>query len=183
MTPITVISAPLAIQPKMSLPEILLLMQAADEGMAMLSIEEMGELADKLEDKVDGYEFYIDKCEWEVARLDMRIKAFTDAKRTINNRILNLKKLLAIHMQKHSFKFLRGVDSKAVLTTSKRVKVTPKATSDLYLVYSEFMKLSYKWDKKKLGAALKKGSELAAKIAEIKKTYGCKFTVNKGGAE
>ncbi len=178
-----IISSPLEIKPKMTMSEILLLMQAADEGMAALSIEEMEDLADRLEDKVDGYQHYIDKCEWEAKRLDMRIKDFTATKKTLLNRGSNLKKLLAIHMQKHSFKFLRGNDHKASLTVSKKVKVTPKATSALYLEYSDFMTLSYKWDKKKIGAALKKGNEIALRIAEIKKTYGCKFAPNKGAVD
>ena len=151
--------------------------------MALLSIEEMELLAGKLEDKVDGYEHYISKVEWEVERLESRIKAFSDTKRTLNNRVSNLKKLLAIHMQANSFKFLRGVDSKAVLTTSKKVKVSAKATADMFLDYGDFMTILYRWDKKKLGAALKKGNEIAARIAEIKKSYGCKFAVNKGSAE
>lgn len=174
---------PLAIKPKMSLAEILGLMQAADEGMVLLSLEEMGELADKLEDKVDGYKEYIDKCEAEVERLDKRVKMFAKTKSAIAKKVENLHKLLAFHMAKNSFKFMRGHDWKVVLTHSNSVEVKPDPTPDLYLEYPNFIRMKYEWNKVALSAALKAGDEKAAQIAERVEKINCKFDVNRGGAD
>jgi hypothetical protein len=174
---------PLEIRPKMTLPQILELMQAADEGLKHLSLEDMELLAGKLEDKVDAYEDYIRKCKTRADELADKIKAFQLAKKTLDGRVENLKRLLAVHMRKHSFKFLRGVDWKAVLGSSKSVKPKAEAQASLYVKYADFMRISYEWDKTKLSTALKAGDALAAEVAELEENFNAKFVVNKGAVD
>ena len=174
---------PLALKPKMTLPEILGLMQAADEGMRNLSMDEMELLAGKLEDKVDAYKTYIEGCEKEAERLSARIKDFQAARRGIENRGDNLKKLLAFHMKAQGFPFLRGRDYKAVLGSSKSVHVKAEALPALFLQWGHYMRISYEWDKPKIAAAIKAGNPLVNEIAETEESFNCKFVVNKGAID
>lgn len=166
---------PLAIKPKMTMREILQLMQAADEGLLSLDIDEMRELAKSAQVKVDNYRLFISKLEAEAARLEAEAEPTLRAAKTLRRKAASIENLLTWHLREHGMTSMPGEKSRVLLKTSQSVKVRPEADPGAYVRYADYMRLKYEWDKNKLTAALKADEAAAKEIAEFEVSYKIKF--------
>jgi hypothetical protein len=166
---------PMSIKPEMSLGEILRLMQAADEGMAELTADDMRTLGEMAGLKVDGYRYMISKYEAEAKRLAEEAAPIVKASQTMARKAASLERLLLWRLQSNKLERMPGERFMVELKASRAVKVRPTAEAGAYVRYADFMRLKYEWDKVKLTAALKKEDPAAKEIAEFETNYKIEF--------
>jgi phage host-nuclease inhibitor protein Gam len=153
----------------MTLAALLQLMEEVDGGLADLTPEQMRDIAQQAEVKVDSYAYMIEKFESEAARLDGRIKAFQEAKKSAIAKAESLRSLIAHHMQANGLTQMPGQDYRVSLRRSESVKVNTEPNADMYCAFAEYIRTKYEWDKAAVKQALKSGNtelEAFAKVVE-----------------
>lgn len=170
---------PSALPEKMSLGEILDLLQAADDGHVQLTTEEMKEIGARLALKADGYHEILETLELEEQRFKARVQDFKKAQKAAKRKREALEEIAVYHMKKHGFDRLPGADYVMRLKTTKSVFVKAEPSAALYMTLGEFMRVKYEWKKKEIGAALKAGNKTVAAVAEICEHVKPDFKVNK----
>lgn len=174
-------STALVALPPMSLGEILARMQALDDGLVALDLDECRVLAERAEIKVDAYRGVLDQIEARSEAIGRAIKELQAAKKSLDTKANGLLQLLTFHMQSKGFEKLPGQAYEVTLRKSESVEIDEafdRPDSSLYRTYSDFIRRTYEWDKKALNDGIKSGVFKHPNI-RIKASYKAQFKVRK----
>lgn len=145
-------------KPKLTLATLLTTLQAGDESLSSLTIEESEQLVSDLKDKVDSYRYIDQKFDLEIERLTTNITEMQAVKASMVANKARLRELMAFHMQNNGFSKLPGTLYQVSLIKKKDVKlaVLPEPGPDMYRTYPGLVKRTYEWDNKVLKDCIKK---------------------------
>ncbi len=163
------------IKDKMSLPEMLNLMDDVDRGMVNLSLPEMAELGEKSKIKIDHYKQFLDRCDSEVERLSKQAMQLADAAASIKRTKARLEDMLMYTMANNCLTKMPGDLYNVKLVTLKDSKTVNK--TNLKPGPKEFIKWehkgfvtvskSYKWQLTNIKNMLKGGAASDVELTDL----------------
>lgn len=167
-----------------TLAQILDTLQAADDALIEMNVEQMAELGALLAAKVDGYRLVLTKMEAEETRLRAEADAFLKPARVLAKAQERLKEAMAYHMTQHKMTRIPGEQWRVDLKESKAVEC-PQATptNDDQWNYPDYVRLKFEWNKIALKAGLEKGDPKAMEVARFVTNHTPTFAVMKKGIE
>lgn len=165
------------LRPGMPLSQILDLMNAVDEGRAELTFDQMRELANMCERKVDARKWVLSYLESREERLSKQIEILRGARELARKRIDDIKADMIDDMREKGFKKLVGETFKVSIRRSAAVEVELPANGDTFGHFGQFMRVKYEWDKPLLKKALVENPMDLVGVARIVENESAVFTV------
>jgi hypothetical protein len=145
-----------------------------DEQDSVDLIEQL-ELITEMRQKIDRCKFALDQLKLQETYWDDRAKIAAQKKKVMSNSIDRLKNYLASAMLLASSENLEGNEYSVRLTKSQAVETKREVTQRDKIDFYDLVTVSYTWNKKAIGEALKAGDERVSEIAAFKENKGIKF--------
>jgi hypothetical protein len=140
-----------------------------------VNLLEQLELVTDLRQKIDKYKFVIDQLKLQENYWDERVKTAQQKKKVLVNSIERLKNYLSCALVLASSETLEGNEYSVRLTKSQAVETKREVTQKDKIDFYEYVTVSYSWNKKAIGDALKAGNEQVAEIASLVTNNGIRF--------
>ncbi len=167
---------------KMTFDELLRTLNQADDELLEFDWSDQELLKERIDLKVDGCKYYLDKLKAQIDLLDTYIKEYQQTKKTLQKNLQGFKDFLTFQMNAHSFDKLPGQKWKLSLTKRQSIKPKVEANSTVFLKYPDLVKREFSWRKKEIDSAIKQGKDLS-EIAEIETKSYPNFKPNKDGVK
>lgn len=166
---------------KPTLHNLLQMLLQVDEGMTEFSLDDQLDLLEAGKVKVDNYKYLIDHLESQAVLLKKWEDEYKTARQAVENNVKRLKNHMLFAMQANGFSMFTGNQYVVkLLKAAPAVEVKGEPTAAMKIKYDGFIKTSYEWDKKAIGAALKAGDPKAAELGSLRETVYPKFSIVKG---
>ena len=149
----------LVIKDKMTLPEILAVFDAMDNGLMKITKEQMVEMGEKASLKIDHWKDFFDRCDSEATRMLERAHDFQTAAGKIIKAKENAAKAMMIILKRGKTPIMSGNDwvVKIKKSTGKKVKAITEEEPDsgIFARHPEFIRRTYAWNVRAIGDSLK----------------------------
>lgn len=164
-----------------SLNQLLMKLTEADDELAEFDFTKEQDLIEQGRVKIDNYKFILDKLDALEAVYEKWIREYTVAKKSVAANRDRLAKHLVWTMQQNGFdKFAGHRYQVSVQRASPAVELKISEPNLQHkIMYPDYIRVKYEWDKAAIRDALKAGSEDAEKIAQLKDSFYAKFSVRK----
>lgn len=167
--------------PRPTLRQLLAQLQALDDDMIQLSLEDQTELIEAGRVKVDNYKYIIDKLDAQAAYLKAREDEYAQARRVVENNLRRIRDNLVRSMQTFGFDQFAGQTFTVRLAKAPpSVEVSGDCDAAMKIRWPDYVRVKYEWDKTALRDALKSGSDPdVTNVAALKENVYPRFSVIK----
>lgn len=160
----------------LGLSQVLDLMNAVDAMHVDLTFEQMRELGNRCEQRVDARQWVISHLRSREERLTKQIELLKDARDLCRARTQDIKDDMLDEMRSKNFKKLVGQNFKASIRRSASVEVELPANGDTFAHFGHLMRVKYEWDKPAVKQALIASPIDLVGVARIVENESVNFT-------
>lgn len=164
-----------------SLDSLLGLLNAADDGLLEIELDEHLALIEQGKIKVDSYKYLIDKLESQADMMKKYKDDYAAQEKSLRNKRKRLLDHLLFSMHKNGFdKFPGNQFEVGIRKARPSVEMKLEASAIMKAKYPDLVRTEYSWDKNKITEKLKLDDPDVRNLASFKESFYAKFNIKKG---